>query len=40
MVVLVADADVAAVIESAAAAGVRGWRLGRVAAGSGRVILD
>ena len=39
MVVIAAPADVAAVIDSAAGAGVRAWTLGRVAPGAGRVIL-
>ncbi len=40
MVVIAGDGEVDAVIGSAAAHGIRAWRLGRVQAGSGRVILN
>ena len=39
MVVIVAPDDVGAVIDNAAAVGVRAWTLGRVAPGVGRVLL-
>jgi phosphoribosylformylglycinamidine cyclo-ligase len=40
MVVIVAPDDADAVLASAAAAGVPGWRLGQVVAGSGRVDIQ
>jgi phosphoribosylformylglycinamidine cyclo-ligase len=39
MVVVTNDADAAAIIESAAGAGVPAWRLGRTVRGAGRVII-
>ena len=40
MVVIVAPGDAEAVLAGAAAAGVQGWRLGRVVGGSGRVDIQ
>jgi len=40
MVVIAATDDVAAVVTSAADAGVRAWLLGRLIAGSGKVVLS
>jgi phosphoribosylformylglycinamidine cyclo-ligase len=40
MVVIVPPNSVDAVIASVTAAGVRGWTIGRVGAGSGRVVLN
>jgi phosphoribosylformylglycinamidine cyclo-ligase len=39
LVLITAPADADTLIDSAAAAGIRGWRLGMVVPGSGRVIL-
>jgi phosphoribosylformylglycinamidine cyclo-ligase len=40
MIVITDDSDAAAIIDSAAGAGVPGWRLGRTVRGSGRVIIN
>jgi phosphoribosylformylglycinamidine cyclo-ligase len=40
MVVIADDSDAAAIIDSAAGAGVPAWRLGRTVRGSGRVIIN
>jgi phosphoribosylformylglycinamidine cyclo-ligase len=40
MVVIAPPNSVDAVIASVTAAGVRGWTIGRVGAGSGRVVLN
>jgi phosphoribosylformylglycinamidine cyclo-ligase len=40
MVVIAPPSSVDAVIASVTAAGVRGWTIGRVSAGSGRVVLN
>jgi phosphoribosylformylglycinamidine cyclo-ligase len=40
MIVITNDSDAAAIIDSAAGAGVPAWRLGRTVRGSGRVIIN
>jgi phosphoribosylformylglycinamidine cyclo-ligase len=40
MIVIAPPASVAGVIAAAATSGVRGWVIGRLAAGSGRVVLN
>jgi phosphoribosylaminoimidazole (AIR) synthetase len=40
MVVITDDSDAAAIIDSAAGAGVPAWRLGQTVRGSGRVIIN
>jgi phosphoribosylformylglycinamidine cyclo-ligase len=40
MIVITDDSDAAAIIDSAAGAGVPAWRLGRTVRGSGRVIIN
>jgi phosphoribosylformylglycinamidine cyclo-ligase len=40
LVVITDDSDAAAIIDSAAGAGVPAWRLGRTVRGAGRVIIN
>jgi hypothetical protein len=40
MIVITNDSDAAAIIDSAAGAGVPAWRVGRIVPGAGRVIIN